>query len=218
MLELFHYVHCPYCVRVRMALGFLHIPYKSTVLRYDDEATPIKLTGKKMLPAMTFPDGTINESLDIIKRLDIKQQLGFDFLDNVGLPNVDEWLTKLGSPVHNLCMPYWVWSPEFDEQSRQYFEKKKSAKRGPFWQLAQQRTKFESELAPVLKELEGNLKPFFQNKNMTIVDLMLAAHVWGLYILPEFRFSEKMHNYLQSVKKNCQFDYHADFWRQKDAV
>ena len=217
MLELFHYIHCPFCVRVRMALGFLRLPYTSTVLRYDDEVTPVQLTGKKMLPIMKFPDVTINESLDIIKKMDCKNSLGFDFLEKVGQEAVDEWLKKLGAPIHNLCMPYWVWTPEFDQHSRQYFENKKSAKRGPFVQLARQRSQFESELGPLLGELEGELMPFFKNDKMTIVDLMLAAHLWGLYVLPEFRFSDKLHIYLQSIKKLCEFDYHsADYWRQKD--
>ncbi|OFZ13529.1 MAG: hypothetical protein A2X86_10760 [Bdellovibrionales bacterium GWA2_49_15] len=199
-----------------MALGFLQLPYASTVLRYDDEITPVKLTGKKMLPIMKFPDSTINESLDIIKKLDTKNQLSFNFLEKIGQAAVDEWLTKLGSPIHNLCMPYWVWSPEFDSQSRQYFENKKSAKRGPFAKLAQQRPQFEAELGPLLKELEAELEPFFQSSTVTIVDLMIGAHVWGLYVLPEFRFSDKLHTYLQNLKQLCAFNYHADFWRQKD--
>ena len=40
-LKLYHYVHCPFCVRVRMILGFLQLPYQSIVLPYDDEVTPV---------------------------------------------------------------------------------------------------------------------------------------------------------------------------------
>ena len=36
-IKLYHYVHCPFCVRVRLALGFLNIPFESHVIAYDDE-------------------------------------------------------------------------------------------------------------------------------------------------------------------------------------
>ena len=56
-MKLYHYVHCPFCVRVRMGLGYLGINFESIVLAYDDEKTPVKLTGKKMLPILVSDDG-----------------------------------------------------------------------------------------------------------------------------------------------------------------
>ena len=68
MVELFHYIHCPFCVRVRLACGYLDIPFKSTVIPYSDEETPRSIAGKKMLPILKTEDANIiNESLDIIK-------------------------------------------------------------------------------------------------------------------------------------------------------
>ena len=50
--------------------------YESVVLPYDDEKTPIDLTGIKMLPIMSFDDGfTTNESLVIIERMDSHNKL-----------------------------------------------------------------------------------------------------------------------------------------------
>ena len=62
-----------------------------------------------------------------------------------------------------------------------------------------------------LKEVEENLDPYFSNE-FSIFDIMLASHLWGMYIFPEFQFSEKLHNYLQDVKNICSFEYHEDFW------
>lgn len=213
MNVLYHYVHCPYCVRVRMASGFLKIPYQSQVVRYDDEELPVKLCGKKMLPIMQFADGvSTNESLDIIKKLDDSNKLGFSHLQSLGVEKVEELLNKIGSPVHNLCMPYWVWTSEFDAESRQYFEKKKSVKRGPFKALGQRRLQFEMELKMMLRDLETNFTPYYKSKGLTVVDIMLASHLWGLYILPEFRFTQKLHEYLQTIKDKCDFNYHKDFF------
>jgi len=212
-MKLYHYVHCPFCVRVRLALGFLQISFESIVVPYDDEETPVKLTGKKMLPIMAFDDGTImNESLDIIKKLDPNNLLKNQLM-NLHQEEFNALLERIGKPVHNLCMPYWIWTPEFNQNSRNYFQKKKEVKRGPFAKLIHQKEEFIAELDLILAGLENDLKPFYKNDEMTILDIALAAHLWGMYIFPEFQFSPKIHNYLQKVKRQCAFEYHGDFWR-----
>src|SRR5690606_24028982 len=115
MNTLYHYVHCPYCVRVRMALGFLNINYTSRVLDYDDEKTPIDLTGTRMLPIWQKANGkNLNESLDIINEIDTDNQIEKSFLsDTTKVEWIESWLNQLGSNLHNLAMPYWVWTPEF---------------------------------------------------------------------------------------------------------
>ena len=211
-LTLYHYVHCPYCVRVRLAMGFLGHHYTSVVLPYDDEATPKRLTGVKMLPIMDIDGKAMNESLDIIYKLDVDQLLRFDDL-NQSREHIEKLLEKIGSYVHNLAMPYWIYTPEFNEKSRQYFESKKSAKRGPFKHLVWRRQEFEAPLQLLLKELELSLTPFYHSKHFGIIDIMLAAHLWGLYVVPEFQFPVAIHNYLQTVKDLTKFNYHEDFWR-----
>lgn len=210
---LFHYVHCPFCVRVRMALGYLKLPFESVVVPYDDEETPVSLIGKKMLPIMKFGDEAINESLDIIARLDTS-----DILDIKNTKTSQEFeqfnklLTKLGTNVHNLAMPYWIWTPEFTNSSRQYFQSKKEAKRGPFKDLVKNKDQFTREITQDLSEVSQEFQPFYRSEKFSIYDILLAAHLWGLYVVPEFQFPEKIHQYLQEVKNICNFDYHQDFW------
>ena len=192
-----------------MVLGLLNIPYESVVLPYDDEQTPLSLTGVKMLPILEFSKEDIrNESLDIIKILDKD-----GVLNCVDPSDLDPLLSEIGKSVHSLCMPYWMWTPEFNEKSRSYFQKKKEVKRGPFNKLAQNKDAFISELDKTLNSLEKELSPFYQSTKLTIKDIMIASHLWGMYVFPEFRFSEKLNNYLQSISKACNFNYHEDFWR-----
>lgn len=204
---LYHYVHCPFCIRVRMAFGYLNLKYDSKVLPYDDEATPLRLTGKKMLPALEVDGKTMNESLDIIKLIDKSNKLTYEPSEKL-----DQLLNALGSEVHSLAMPYWIWTPEFTPSAREYFQKKKELKRGPFKDLVKNREKFIKAIEPLLKQVEDDLQPFYQSKNFSINDILIASHIWGLYVVPEFQFSEKLHQYLQSVKQICRFDYHQDFW------
>lgn len=212
-LVLYHYVHCPFCVRVRLALGFLNISYDSQVLPYDDERTPVELTGKKMLPIADIDGKIINESLDIIEALDQKNLLRWkEVKSDPHFPQFEDMLNKLGSDIHSLAMPMWIWTPEFTESSRAYFQKKKEEKRGPFRDLYFRKNEFIQNLKPSLEKLAKDLKPFYRSESLSLFDIMLAAHLWGLYVVPEFQFPHEVHSYLQRVKEVCGFDYHSDFW------
>ena len=200
-----------------MALGFLGIAYQSKVLPYHDEQTPVDLCQKKMLPIYQFSDDAqdvSNESLDIITRLDKENKLSLDLLSNEKLlENYHELINKLVKPIHNLCMPYWAYTPEFDQDAREYFIQKKQVKRGPFNILIQKKNESLQELNELLPALERRLSPYYQSQNFTIFDIMLASSLWGMYIFPEFQFSKQMHSYLQKVKELCHFEYHEDFWK-----
>jgi glutaredoxin 2 len=214
MYTLYHYEHCPFCVRVRMAFGLLDISYKSQVLAYDDKTTPEKLTGKKMLPIIGDGKMAMNESLDIIEFFDKSNTLKIKEVTSA--PNFKEfeaYISFLSNYVHSLAMPYWIWTPEFDESSRKYFQEQKEKKRGPFKDLVKNRAQFSSALENEWPKLENNLHPFYQSDKFTVKDILLASHLWGLYVVPEFQFPPKIHQYLQSVKNICKFDYHQDFWR-----
>lgn len=197
-----------------MALGLLNFSYESKVLPYDDEETPKKLTGKKMLPILSADGKTINESLDIIAFLDSGDQLKVHQTTNTSqFAAFEELLNQIGSSIHSLAMPYWIYTPEFNDSSRHYFQSKKEQKRGPFPELVRNQNKYFAELAPKLDEIQSRLNPFYQSETFSLFDILLASHLWGLYVVPEFQFSEKMHQYLQKVKEICHFDYHKDLWR-----
>lgn len=213
-LIFYHYVHCPFCVRVRMALGFLNIAYESRVLPYDDDETPVRLTGKKMLPILQDQEKAINESLDIIAHCDKENKLRVKEVQKQDhFPPFEKLLSEIGNPIHSLAMPYWIWTPEFDQSSREYFRQKKEGKRGPFAELYFRRREFMKELEPKLDQLVKELGPFYQSSQFGIYDIMLASHLWGLYVVPEFQFPPRLHDYLQEVRRICSFDYHKDFWR-----
>ncbi len=214
MLTLFHYIHCPFCVRVRIALGLLRISYSSVVLNYDDEDSPVKMTGTKMLPIVKIGDRYLNESLDIIKALDKENILHNELLHVKKLKSeLDILLEELGRSIHNLCMPYWVWTPEFTDTSRKYFRKKKEIKRGHMADLMSKKSIFLCDLDKSLKKLENHLMPFYHSKIITVMDIIIASHLWGMFIFPEFRFQDKIYNYLIAIKKQSDFNYHEDYYQ-----
>lgn len=207
-LVLYHYVHCPYCVRVRMALGYLNKSYESRVVPYDDQETPVSLIGVKMLPILSINGSPMKESLDIIRKLDENNRLQ----GNGDLSGAETFIKDVNNAVHSLAMPYWIYTPEFTPSAKAYFLKQKEAKRGPFPELVKRSEEFKQELAEHFERLKGRLHPFFESETLRIQDIMISAHLWGLYVVPEFQFPVEIHQYLQRVKKECRFNYHQDYW------
>merc|ERR1719331_1103688 len=73
--ELYVYDHCPFCVRVRLALGVLGVDHKLTFMENDDVDTPTALVRKKIAPIWVDDDGPMMESLDIIAKVDTEGKI-----------------------------------------------------------------------------------------------------------------------------------------------
>ncbi len=213
---LYHYNICPFCIRVRLAANHLGIDYDTKLVRYDDETTPMKLAGAKMLPIWVNENGNgVNESLDIIALIDTENR--FKTKETVGTPEWKEFeqlIGKISGYVHNIAMPHFIYTKEFDDKSREYFQNKKEQKRGSFEVLIKNRGLFEKEMQEYLQQIQKAIGDgYYQSKELRLHDIIIASHLWGMYLVPEFQFSEKLHAYLQKVGAECQFNWQEDFWK-----
>jgi glutaredoxin 2 len=196
-----------------MTLGLLQIKYHSIVLPYDDETTPLSLTGKKMLPVLKVGERAIPESLDIMAALDEKNVLKIrETLGRTEFKAFENLINEIGSIVHSLAMPFWIYTAEFSESSRDYFKKKKEVKRGPFRDLVAMQPEFLKQMGNLFLKFENDLKPFYLSEEITLKDILLASHLWGLYSVPEYQLPPKLHSYLQLVKSECRFNYQKPLW------
>lgn len=122
------YDHCPFCVRVRLALGYKNVKHAVRFLANDDVETPTKLIGKKVAPILELPDAGLlmMESLDIIERLDSDPKYG---PTNViapmsGRKDIKAWMKSVQSLLRLLHRPRYMLAglPEFQQKdSRDYF-------------------------------------------------------------------------------------------------
>lgn len=134
-MYLYHYDHCPYCVRVRMVLGLTGTSCIECVLPSDDEATPIAMVGKKILPILkTDDDSYLPESLDIIAFVaDMKGAK--EFLSKSDSDIIDWCKGDIAALVRYLSWPRWMLASieEFETDSaKAYFRTKKEAVIGNF--------------------------------------------------------------------------------------
>eukprot|EP01038_Epipyxis_sp_PR26KG_P005977 gene5977-8232_t len=114
------YDHCPFCVRVRLALGVKNTKHEIRFLANDDAATPTALVGKKVVPIFVFPIGSQNEkeiimpeSLDIIVKIDSDARFGptsaiLPFSDRT---DIKDWMTKNAELFRILQRPRYIKSP-----------------------------------------------------------------------------------------------------------
>ena len=92
------------------------------------------------------------------------------------------------------------------KSAKYYFRNKKEKKRGPLKDLIQRKSEFFKELEPIINDLLAELDPYYKSPYLTIFDIMIASHLWGMYIFPEYQFKKGVHAYLQDIKN--QFHLH----------
>jgi len=118
----FVYDHCPFCVRVRLALGIKNIKHNIHFLANDDIATPTGLVGKKIAPIFKYPgdDLVMAESLDIIKLVEGKEEFGpTEVLKPAsGRTDIKAWQKSVQVLLRTLQRPRYVATgllPEFQQ-------------------------------------------------------------------------------------------------------
>lgn len=116
------YDHCPFCVRVRLALGIKNVKHNVVFLQNDDVPTPSKLIGKKIAPIFGIPEDEfiMSESLDIIEKVDSDERFGTtgQILPATGRKDIKAWQKSVQTLLRTLQRPRYVATgllPEFQQ-------------------------------------------------------------------------------------------------------
>lgn len=116
------YDHCPFCVRVRLALGIKNVKHHVNFMGNDDVETPTGLVGKKIAPIFELPSDNLvmGESLDIIALIDSDERFGAtqSILPATGRKDIKAWQKSVQTLLRTLQRPRYVATgllPEFQQ-------------------------------------------------------------------------------------------------------
>ncbi|HDR1174001.1 TPA: GrxB family glutaredoxin [Pasteurella multocida] len=203
-MELYVYDHCPYCVRAMMIFGLKNIPFKKHVLLNDDEETPIRLVGKKVVPILVKEDGTaMPESLDIVKYIDA--HYGEAILQTAVRPEIEALLAEITSYSNYLLMPRFVKLDlaEFATQSAiNYFTKKKTDYVGDFTQHFNNTPTYLARLTQDLEKLSALVMGETSlNQHLSFEDILVFPLLRNLTCVKGLRFPARLEKYIKRLSE-----------------
>jgi len=216
-MTLYIYDHCPYCVKARMIFGYKNIDFKLVTLLNDDEQTPIKLIGQKMVPILSIDESThLPESLDIVSYINSKYDSNI-FLDEEQKldENLATWLTESRSYLYLLAMPRWIRADleEFKtDSSIKYFTQKKENYIGPFNEHMKNSKDLIKDANEHLLQLEDLLNDGseFYSKKPTFSDIHLYPTLRSLTVTKGINFPEKVLSYMKVQERLTKIPLHLD--------
>ena len=215
-MKLFHYDHCPYCVKVRMLLGLKNMDFQLVTLLNDDEQTPIKMIGQKMLPILQKPDGGfLSESLDIISYIDTLSDFGEPIVGpSKKEAKLNEWFEDSRMTLYSLVMPRWVKMDleEFATPSAiTYFVNKKEKMIGSFKEHLDRSDELIKKARESLKNLESFIIPsgsFFWGETLSLDDFHIFASLRCLSSVKALDFPPKINKYMISMEGKTKVPLH----------
>lgn len=214
MMRLYHYDHCPYCVKARMIFGLKNIPLELVALANHDDATPVSMVGKKLVPILkNHEDRYMGESLDIIAYADELKDFGPPILERCPKDaELNLWLTEARQYHYHLAMPRWpqVGLPEFESsKSVDYFINKKSLSIGDFDEAIRATPELVQMALSHLQVLEqGMPSAGYWHGYVSVDDFHLFSTLRVLTVVKGIKFPERVENYMNTLSEKCKVPLH----------
>src|SRR5471032_719121 len=206
-MQLYYYQHCPFCAKVRFTFGLKKLPVTLQVVMADDEATPVALVGKKIVPILVKDDGTaMTESLDIVGYLD---GLGERPLLAGPLNQaITEWITALRVFLKNLTYPRFA-RTDFAElatpQAREAYRQKETKVIGYLDEKFRQSAQWIGPLNESLAQLDALLVSTEAcNGELSEDDVNLFAFLRNASIVKEAVWPARVERYVKGLSERTQ--------------
>ena len=208
-MNLYIYDHCPFCLKARMIFGLKNIPIELNVLLNDDEVTPTKMVGKKVVPILQKDDSRyMPESMDIVHYV--------DSLDHepllTGSTNaaISDWLRHVNSYVQQLITPR-IAKAHFDEfatpQARAYFANKKEAMIGSFADHLSHSPGLIKKISDDLRKLDKLIvQPNAVNGELSDDDIHLFPLLRNLTLVAGIEWPSRVAEYRDNMAKQTQIN------------
>ena len=176
-----------------MVFGLKNVPFTLEFLANDDEVTPTRMIGQKMVPILQDSDGFMGESGDIIRKID--ESSGKKLFDAPPSAEALDWLSEWMPTVNALVIPRTPSDifPEFATPlARAYFIERKTAAFGDFEALIDRTADLAAELQAGLARLELIVP---QSDEAITDDLLLFPVVRALSIVRQIEMSLPLTQY-----------------------
>ena len=210
-LKLYHYDHCPYCIRVRMILGLKKIPYESIILQNADEESHHKLVGKKIVPILEYETWKyMTESLDIVKYID--ETFHNPILEKTQNTEIQTRIHEAWYTIYQLAMPRFIQLKlqEFaTDTDIIYFQNKKETFIWNFETRLQETPQLIKKMEKYLEELETQ-ENFLTKNTYTYEDICLFPILRSLTCVKNLKFPPKVKNYLEKISRKSNVSLYSD--------
>lgn len=207
--NLFIYDHCPFCVRVRLALGLKNIKHNLIWLANDDADTPTGLVGKKVVPIFQpyGSQGTSRkESLDIITDIDQDPHFGAPglFKQATGRTDISQWFDAVAMPMRRLTRVRFARAPlpEFAfQEGRDVYVKNHPLKEPPteYEENFNRSAEYIAEIQPRLEELAAMVcsEHHCSEPGLSYDDMDLFPRLRSMTIIKGLNLPRKLREYVE---------------------
>ncbi|MCW2254815.1 glutaredoxin 2 [Providencia alcalifaciens] len=200
-MKLYLYDHCPFCVRARMIFGFKKIDVEQIFLMDNDNETPTKMIGRKMLPILQKDDGSyLPESLDIVRYVDglVEPKIA----ENSISPEIEKWYNAVSDTIYELVIPRFTQAnfPEINTpEARAAYVAREERVFGDLSLLLKETHTLLVELEPHMDALDVWLEQ--RKDTINIDDFIIFPVLRSLSIVNDLPFSTTILKYMEGVAK-----------------
>lgn len=192
-----------------MVFGLKNLPVEQVMIANDDEATPVGLVGKKVVPILVKEDGTaMPESLDIVRYVDT--HYGNPIITENIRAEIEEWANNLSKVYNHLLLPRFVKLDlaEFEKQSAiDYFVKKKTESIGDFAQNLAETDKYIATVQPLIDDLSDLIKSEKAlNGELSLEDIIVFPMLRNLTCVKALQFPPKVLDYINKMAELSKID------------
>lgn len=209
-MKLYVYEHCPYCIRVRVALAIKNIKCEIKYLHDDDIEGHTDKIGVKNVPILEKDDGTfMGESLDIIA-----------YIDNLdGMPiftdaQVQGDIQKILSEVRHILSPlvfsytHMLNFPELETASSREYYINRFMNKIPYDRLEDviaDRENLKKQIKPYLDDISKHIKSskFIDGKKLSMNEILLFPLLHCLTAVENLDAPIVLKEYLETVGEQC---------------
>jgi glutaredoxin 2 len=205
--KLYIYDHCPFCTKAHMIFGLKGIPVEPVILLNDDEAGPIGMIGRKMVPILEEDGRFMGESMDIVAHVDA---IGAPVLTGPTHPALAAWLRESNGPVYRAFLPRAAAAPlpEFATTgARAYFIRNKEAATGPFHEAFAETPALVARIDALLEKLAPMIAaPDAVNGVLSTDDIHLFAQLRSLSLIRGITYPDRVEAYRHAMARRAGMD------------